>query len=108
MASSSGRRSALGRSAPVTAVDELLDALRNRVRFVFSIVSGTAQREGDEPPHDWDFLYFSFVIAMTSQVSDVLVRSRHIRRSALIQGVLAFFFNAGTLAFTINIVASLK
>jgi uncharacterized membrane protein len=60
----------------------------------------------DEPDY-WDFLYFSFVIGMTSQVSDVAVTSRPMRRLALLHGVLAFFFNTSLLAMGINILASL-
>jgi uncharacterized membrane protein len=62
---------------------------------------------GDIEPDYWDFLYFSFVIGMTSQVSDVAIRSRSIRRLALLHGILAFFFNTTLLAMTINIVAGL-
>ena len=35
---------------------------------------------GTEAPDYWDFLYFSLVIAMTSQVSDVAITSQVIRR----------------------------
>ncbi|MEC4881149.1 MAG: DUF1345 domain-containing protein [Scytonema sp. PMC 1070.18] len=62
---------------------------------------------GDNPPDYWDFLYFSFVIGMTSQVSDVPVRSHNIRRLTLIHSVLTFFFNTMILALSINIIASL-
>lgn len=60
----------------------------------------------DEPDY-WDFLYFSFVIGMTSQVSDIQTTSRSMRRLALIHGVLSFFFNTSILAMTINIIAGL-
>ncbi len=62
---------------------------------------------GDLEPDFWDFLYFSFVIGMTSQVSDVAVKSRALRRLALLHGILSFFFNTTLLAMTINIVAGL-
>ena len=62
---------------------------------------------GDTEPDYWDFLYFSFVIGMTSQVSDVAVRSRTLRRLALLHSILAFFFNTSLLAMTINLVAGL-
>ena len=62
---------------------------------------------GEIEPDYWDFLYFSFVIGMTSQVSDVSVTSRTMRRLSLIHGVLSFFFNTTILAMTINIVAGL-
>jgi len=53
----------------------------------------------------WDFLYFAFVIGMTFQVSDVNIADGDIRRIALAHGVIAFFFNLGILALSINIVA---
>jgi uncharacterized membrane protein len=62
---------------------------------------------GDDPPDYWDFLYFSLVIGMTSQVSDVAVTSNKIRRMATGHGVVAFVFNATLLALTVNIAASL-
>lgn len=61
----------------------------------------------DIDPDYWDFLYFSFVIGMTSQVSDVAVTSRTMRRLSLIHGVLSFFFNTSIVAMTINIIAGL-
>jgi uncharacterized membrane protein len=62
---------------------------------------------GDGKPDYWDFLYFSLVIAMTSQVSDVGITSKSIRRVAMIHGVLSFFFNLTILALTVNILSNL-
>ena len=62
---------------------------------------------GQQGPDYWDFVYFSFVIAMTSQVSDVAITSKVIRRVATIHGVLSFFFNVSVLALTVNMVSSL-
>jgi uncharacterized membrane protein len=62
---------------------------------------------GDKEPDYWDFLYFSYVIGMTCQVSDVQTTSRTMRRLALIHGVLTFFFNTVILALSINIIAGL-
>lgn len=61
---------------------------------------------GDEMPDYWDFLYFSFVVGMTCQVSDVQVTSRAMRRLTLLHGVLAFFFNTVVLALAVNLLAS--
>ena len=61
----------------------------------------------EEEPDYWDFLYFSFVIGMTSQVSDVAINSRSMRRLALLHSILSFFFNTTIVAMTINIVAGL-
>jgi uncharacterized membrane protein len=58
-------------------------------------------------PDYWDFLYFSFVIGMTGQVSDVQVTSRVMRRLTLLHGTLSFFFNTAILAMSINIIAGL-
>jgi uncharacterized membrane protein len=62
---------------------------------------------GDEPPDYWDFLYFSFVVGMTCQVSDVQVTSRHMRRLTLGHGVLSFLFNTIILALAVNFLASM-
>jgi uncharacterized membrane protein len=62
---------------------------------------------GRQPPDYWDFLYFSLVIAMTSQVSDVVITSKVIRRIVTVHGALAFFFNVAVLALTVNIVSNL-
>src|SRR5262245_52689475 len=61
---------------------------------------------GDEEPDYWDFVYFSFVIGMTSQVSDVAVTSKPIRQTATAHGIISFIFNATLLALTVNIAAS--
>lgn len=57
-------------------------------------------------PNYWDFMYFSFVLGMTSQTSDVGIASSAMRRLALLHGVIAFFFNAALLALAINAAAS--
>ena len=62
---------------------------------------------GRQAPDYWDFLYFSIVIAMTSQVSDVVITSKVIRRIVTIHGTLAFFFNVAVFALTVNIVSNL-
>ena len=61
---------------------------------------------GNEEPDYWDFLYFSVVIGMTSQVSDVAITCKPIRSTATAHGVLSFFFNATLLALMVNIAAS--
>ncbi|MBA9859384.1 DUF1345 domain-containing protein [Ralstonia insidiosa] len=58
-------------------------------------------------PDYWDFLYFSFTIAVASQTADVAIRSRAMRRAVLGQSLLSFFFNTSILALSINIAAGL-
>jgi uncharacterized membrane protein len=54
-----------------------------------------------------DFAYFSFVIGMTCQVSDVQITSRRMRRLTLAHSILSFGFNTMILALLINTVSSL-
>src|SRR2546422_10197016 len=67
---------------------------------------GLAFPGDDREPDYWDFVYFSFVIGMTSQVSDVTVTSKQIRRTVTVHGVVSFVFNAALLALTVNLAAS--
>jgi uncharacterized membrane protein len=62
---------------------------------------------GSEDPDYWDFLYYSLVVAMTAQVSDIQITSKTIRRLTTLHGAISFFFNATVLALTVNIVSSL-
>lgn len=55
-----------------------------------------------------DFAYFSFVIGMTFQVSDISITSRRIRRFVLLHSVISFAFNTVIVALTINSIAGLK
>jgi uncharacterized membrane protein len=63
---------------------------------------------GDQQDHAdyWDFVYFSFVIGMTAQVSDVGITDKTIRRTATAHGIISFVFNTALLALTVNIAAS--
>jgi uncharacterized membrane protein len=60
----------------------------------------------DEPPDYWDFAYFSFVIGMTAQVSDVGITDRMIRRTATVHGIISFVYNTALVALMVNIAAS--
>jgi uncharacterized membrane protein len=61
---------------------------------------------GKDKPDYWDFAYFSFVIGMTFQVSDVQVTNRLIRRLVVAHGALSFAFNTAILAVTVNLATS--
>lgn len=61
---------------------------------------------GEGEPLFADFVYFAFVIGMTSQVSDVVIESRPMRRLATLHGLQAFFFNLGVLALVINMLSA--
>lgn len=60
---------------------------------------------GKDEPDYFDFLYYSYVIGMTSQVSDVQATSREMRRITLMHSVLSFAFNMLVLALSVNVVA---
>ncbi|HUB64207.1 MAG TPA: DUF1345 domain-containing protein [Methylocella sp.] len=62
---------------------------------------------GTDRPDYYDFLYFSYVIGVACQTADVEISSAQMRRTAVVHGVLAFFFNSAVLALTINIAAGL-
>jgi uncharacterized membrane protein len=63
--------------------------------------------EEKRPPDYWDFMYFSFTIAVACQTSDVTVSHSSMRRLVLLQSVLSFVFNTAILALTVNIAASM-
>jgi uncharacterized membrane protein len=58
-------------------------------------------------PDYWDFVYFSFVIGMCFQTSDVTVSERHMRHLTLLHSVVAFFFNVFILAISVSVVGGL-
>ncbi len=62
---------------------------------------------GTAEPSLWDFLYYSFVVGMTAQVSDVSVSGQRLRRLTLGHGIVSFFFNAVIVALAVNVAISL-
>ena len=63
--------------------------------------------DDEENPDYWDFLYFSFTLAVALQTSDVSVHSRAMRKIVLGHSVLSFFFNLVVLGLSINLAAGL-
>jgi uncharacterized membrane protein len=59
---------------------------------------------GDREPDYLDFAYYVFVVGMTSQVSDVAVLTRRMRRLTLVHVVLSFIYNIAILAMSMNII----
>jgi uncharacterized membrane protein len=68
---------------------------------------GGLQFPNETEPDYLDFVYFSFVIGMTFQVSDVEVSDRIIRRLVFMHGLVSFAFNTAIVALSINVVSSL-
>jgi uncharacterized membrane protein len=66
---------------------------------------GGIELPGGGKPDFADFVTFAFVIGMTCQTADIEITGRHIRRASTVHGLIAFFFNLGVLAITVNVVA---
>ena len=70
-------------------------------------ISGGLEFPGERRPDYLDFMYFSLVLGMTFQVSDVQITGRKLRRLATVHGLLSFLFNTIILALTVNLAAGL-
>ena len=66
-------------------------------------IAGGLSFPGEDAPDYWDFLYFSIVLGMTFQVSDVQITSQLLRRLATLHGLLGFLFNTVIIALTVNL-----
>ena len=62
---------------------------------------------GQTEPDLWDFMYYSFTIAMCFQTSDVSISSTAIRRLTLMHAVYSFFFVAAIIGFVVNVLPNL-
>ena len=63
--------------------------------------------DDDQHPDYWDFLYFSFTIAVAAQTADVSIMNRSMRKIVLAQSILSFLFNMVIIGSSINVFASL-
>jgi uncharacterized membrane protein len=70
-------------------------------------IAGGLEFPRERRPDYLDFMYFSLVLGMTFQVSDVQITARKFRRLAAAHGLLSFLFNTIILALTVNIAAGL-
>jgi len=55
----------------------------------------------------WDFMYYSFTIAMCYQTSDVTIFSAAMRRLTLVHSILSFIFVALVIGLVVNVVSNL-
>ena len=78
------------------------DFYRNKKPGGLQFPSGDQHEDADY----WDFVYFSFVIGMTAQVSDVGITDKAIRHAVTVHGIISFVFNTALLALMVNIAAS--
>ena len=54
----------------------------------------------------WDFMYYSFTIAMCYQTSDVTVTSMRIRRVTLVHAIFSFLFVTAIIGFVVNVISN--
>jgi uncharacterized membrane protein len=54
----------------------------------------------------WDFMYYSFTIAMCYQTSDVTVTSVRIRRVTLVHAIFSFLFVTAIIGFVVNVISN--
>ncbi|MGW3953201.1 DUF1345 domain-containing protein [Streptomyces sp. NPDC004752] len=78
-----------------------------RYAHLYCTASGGIDFNSDEPPAYRDFLYFSYNLGMTYQVSDTSVSSSTIRAVALRHCLLSYVFGTGILATVINLVVGI-
>jgi uncharacterized membrane protein len=62
---------------------------------------------GTREPVFWDFVYFSFTIAVACQTADVSTNQVGIRRAVVAHSIISFLFNVSILGFAINVSAGL-
>lgn len=60
-----------------------------------------------DEPGVYEFLYFSVVIGMTAQTSDVAVTTTPMRKVVLLHSIVSFFFNTVLVAAAVNAAVSL-
>ena len=102
-------------SAPLAwAVLHVIAAFHYGHRYYADLDPGPAVTDAgglkfpDTPePAVWDFLYYSFVVGMTAQVSDVVVTSTTMRRLTLVHGIVSFFLNTVLIALAVNVAVAL-
>ncbi|MFG2503795.1 DUF1345 domain-containing protein [Streptomyces sp. NPDC048441] len=78
-----------------------------RYAFLYYTAAGGIDFNSDDPPAYRDFLYFSYNLGMTYQVSDTDVSSSTIRSVVLRHSVLSYVFGTSILATTINLVTGI-
>lgn len=78
-----------------------------RYAYVYYESSGGIDFNGDQPPTYRDFLYFSYNLGMTYQVSDTDVSSPTIRAIVLRHTLLSYVFGTSILATAINLVVGI-
>ncbi len=72
----------------------------------YYMFAGQLQFPGTTAPDYWDFSYFSVVISMCCQTSDIAITAAVMRRIVLLHSIVSFFFNVIIIAISVNIAAN--
>jgi uncharacterized membrane protein len=54
----------------------------------------------------WDFMYYSFTIAMCYQTSDISITSVRIRRVTLMHSIFSFLYVTAIIGFVVNVISN--
>ena len=61
---------------------------------------------GRKTPDYWDFMYYSFTIAMCYQTSDVTIRGTKVRRVTLMHAIFSFIYVVAIIGLVVNVVGN--
>jgi len=61
---------------------------------------------GQSPPDLWDFMYFSFTVAMCFGTTDISIVGAPIRRLTLLHAIYSFFFVATIIGFVMSVLSN--
>ncbi len=81
-----------------------LFVLRYARLYYTDSVGGIEFPSSEEPPDYLDFMYVSFTIGMTFQVSDTGIHQRPIRRAVIRHALLSYVFGTVIVGIVINVV----
>lgn len=62
---------------------------------------------GQPAPVLWDFMYYSFTVAMCYGTTDISIRSTAIRRLTLLQALYSFFFVAAIIGIVVSVLSTM-
>jgi uncharacterized membrane protein len=80
------------------------------LRMYYDVGADTPEADLEFPtqpkPDLWDFMYYSFTIAMCYQTSDVTINAPDIRRLTLLHAIFSFFYVALIISLVVNLLSN--
>jgi uncharacterized membrane protein len=84
--------------------------LRYMKMYYDEVGADTPEPDLEFPTHStpdlWDFMYYSFTIAMCYQTSDVTINAPDIRRLTLLHAIFSFFYVALIISLVVNLLSN--